>query len=44
MEEQKKEKKRFRRTKNALEQDLVNAVEDLIEEVGFTNVTISGII
>lgn len=36
-------KKRFRRTKTSLEKDVNNAISSLIEEVGFANVTLTGI-
>ena len=41
MSEEKVEKKRFRRTKIAIERDVLQAVGSLIEELGFSNVTLA---
>lgn len=43
MSEEKVEKKRFRRTKIAIERDVLQAVGSLIEELGFSNVTLTGV-
>jgi len=43
MPEEKEQKKRFRRTKIAIERDVMQAVGSLIEEVGFPNVTLTGV-
>jgi len=43
MPEEKEVKKRFRRTKVAIERDVLQAVGSLIEEVGFSNVTLTGV-
>lgn len=44
IEEQGHEKKRrIRRTQLAIERDVLKAVEELIEEVGFSNVTLTGV-
>jgi len=41
--EDKDQNKRFRRTKIAIEHDVLQAVGSLIEEVGFANVTLTGV-
>lgn len=43
MSEEKEAKKRFRRTKVAIERDVMLAVGSLIEELGFSNVTLTGV-
>lgn len=43
MSEEKETKKRFRRTKVAIERDVMLAVGSLIEELGFSNVTLTGV-
>jgi Transcriptional regulator len=43
MSENTEKKRRKRRTKVTLERDVLNAVTSLIEEVGFANVTLTGI-
>jgi len=39
----KDDKKRFRRTKAAIERDVLDAVGSLIDEVGFANITLTGV-
>lgn len=43
MSEEKEAKKRFRRTKVAIERDVMLAVGSLIDELGFSNVTLTGV-
>lgn len=43
MVQEAKKTRRPRRTKQAVEKDVMNAVASLIEEVGFTNVTLTGV-
>jgi AcrR family transcriptional regulator len=43
MSENKKIEKRVRRTKIAIERDVLKAVDSLIEEVGFSNITLTGV-
>ncbi len=41
--ESNKNEKRIRRTKIAIERDVLRAVDSLIEEVGFSNITLTGV-
>ena len=43
MSEDLEKKKRYRRTKAAIERDVMQAVDSLIEEVGFRNLTLTGL-
>lgn len=43
MSEQKDKEKRTRRTKIAIERDVLQAIDSLIEEVGFRNITLTGV-
>ena len=43
MAEEEEKKRRNRRTKIAIERDVLMAVGELIEEVGFRNVTLTGV-
>lgn len=43
MSEENEKKRRTRRTQIAIERDVLKAVEELIEEVGFRNVTLTGV-
>jgi len=43
MSENTEKKRRARRTKTTIERDVLNAVSSLIEEVGFANVTLTGV-
>lgn len=43
MSEENEKKRRTRRTQQAIERDVLKAVEELIEEVGFNNVTLTGV-
>lgn len=43
MTEEQGKKRRIRRTQLAIERDVLKAVEELIEEVGFKNVTLTGV-
>lgn len=43
MSENPEKKRRARRTKTTIERDVLNAVSSLIEEVGFANVTLTGV-
>lgn len=43
MSESKKNEKRVRRTKIAIERDVLQAVDSLIEEIGFNNITLTGV-